>query len=117
MPAAAAPVARPPVQSIAPRSAGDGLVEFADEVVEVRPSRSARPEPVSPGAQVRRQPTGTKPELQQQSRMLQFARTAKPGGRLADDIGQMGAGARWLVYGAVALATVGLVWGVMTLVR
>ena len=86
------------------------MVEFADEVVELRSSRppSGSSTPAAAPAE--------NAEMQQQSRILQFAKTAKPGGKLADDIGQMNVGARWLVYAFAGAGTVGLIWGVMQLV-
>jgi predicted component of type VI protein secretion system len=87
------------------------VVEFADEVVEVRrpaPPPAAANKPKGP-APVAAAPTA--------GRILQYSKQAGgQGGVLGDDFGQIGGGTRWLVYlGALALA-VGLVWLTMRLV-
>ena len=96
----------PPKPAMSP-----SVVEFADEVVEVRrpaPAPAAANKPKGP-APVAAAPTA--------GRILQYSKQAGgQGGVLGDDLGQIGGGTRWLVYlGAVALA-VGLVWLTMRLV-
>ena len=107
------PTTPPPAspRASAPPPASDRMVEFADEVVELRSSSS------SSASSSKVAPSADNTELQAQSRVLQFSNTAKPGGRLADDIGQMNAGARWLVYALAGAGMVGLVWGVMQFMR
>ena len=111
-PPSAPPAAVPPAspRASAPPPAADRMVEFADEVVELRSSRPPT------GSSTPAAAPAENAEMQQQSRILQFAKTAKPGGKLADDIGQMNVGARWLVYAFAGAGTVGLIWGVMQLV-
>jgi hypothetical protein len=87
------------------------VVEFADEVVEVRrpaPTPAAANKPKGP-APVAAAPTA--------GRILQYSKQASgQGGVLGDDVGQIGGGTRWLVWlGAVALAA-GLIWLTMRLV-
>ena len=103
-PAAAKPVAPTPPPPPAPRA--PAVVEFADEVVEVR--RAAPPAAKAAAA------PGPAPATNTGSRVLQFSKQAQGrGGVLGDDLGQMGGGMRAvLVLGALA-AGGGILWFVM----
>jgi len=106
-PAAAAPSPRssPPAAAPPPPS---GVVEFADEVVEVRKtSVTARPAaPAAGGASA----AGV---IQQKQRTLQFHQNVERGGALGDDLGQLGGGARTLIYVAVLAGAVGVAWAII----
>ncbi len=101
-PAAALPPA-PPV----PRPS---VVEFADEVVEVRKPAATAAAAKAPAA------SGGAPVLQQQQRVLQFSKQASGGGVLGDDLSQISGGTRSLIYAVVLAAAVALAWFVMRLV-
>lgn len=99
------PVAPPPPP---PRST---VVEFADEIVEVKKAPAADAKKpaaaaVAPGEVVA---TG--------SRVLQFSKNTGKGGLLGDDISQMDGGTRSLLYAGVLLLAVGIVVGIVWLVR
>lgn len=98
-PAAKPPAAKPPAS----------VVEFADEVVEVRKPAAA---PVAKPAAAA-QP-GAAPSTS--GRILQFHKQAGGGGVLGDDLAQVGGGMRALfVLGALALGA-GIVWLTIRLV-
>lgn len=106
-PPAPAPVTPPPPPPAATRP---GVVEFADEVVEVKkpasPTPAARPAAAAGGPAVN----------QSGSRVLQFSKQAAGKGLLADDMGQMSGGMRALiVLGVLALGAL-VVWLVKGLV-
>jgi len=108
-PAAALPPAPPPPPA-APPAASD-VVEFADEVVQVR---SHLPAPrLSPVVA----PLTGEPKIEKKQRILQFAKHADGKGVLGDDLEQLSGGARALVYAVVLAGAGGLAWLVMTLVR
>jgi predicted component of type VI protein secretion system len=98
-PAAKPPAAKPPAS----------VVEFADEVVEVR--KPAAAPAAKPAAAA---PSGAAPSTS--GRILQFHKQAGGGGVLGDDLGQVGGGMRALfVLGALALGA-GIVWLTIRLV-
>jgi predicted component of type VI protein secretion system len=89
------------------------VVEFADEVVEVR---KAPP----PAASAAKAPAGGGPAVggvQVQQRVLQFSKQAGSSSALGEDLGQMTAGARSLVFALVLAGAAGLAWLVIYLVR
>lgn len=99
----------PPPAPSPPRPA---VVEFADEVVEVRagaarPARAAAPPTGGSGA----------PAIQQQQRVLQFSKSAAPKGVLGDDVGQMSGAMRALVYALVLAGAALVTWLLITLMR
>lgn len=106
-------VAAPPPSASAPPSAPAppvaAVVEFADEVVEVR-QPSARPQ--APAARPAAGPT-----LQASSRVLQFSRHAQGGGMLADDLKQMSGGRRAFLVLCVLVAGAALAALIVRLVR
>ncbi|MFN7672421.1 MAG: FHA domain-containing protein [Planctomycetota bacterium] len=98
-PAAKPPAAKPPAS----------VVEFADEVVEVRKPAAAPAAKPAAAAQ-----PGAAPSTS--GRILQFHKQAGGGGVLGDDLGQVGGGMRALfVLGALALGA-GIVWLTIRLV-
>ena len=102
-PRASAPPPPPPPPP--PSAAGGDVLEFADEVVAVRPAKPAQPPPASPGAvRSREQPA-------RQGGVLQFAAQRQRGikGPLGDDLGQMSAGMKlvWMVVGLAAAGGLG----------
>lgn len=119
--AAAAPPPRPvqlPQQSAPPRPASPppapppprpAVVEFADEVVEIRRAEA-------PAAS---KPTGTAaaPVVASPSRILQFQKQKGGGGLLGDDMSQLSGGTRSLIFAVVLVFAAAVVWGVMELVR
>lgn len=99
------PPVTPPPPAPSPR-----VVEFADEVVEVKrrdePAAKGRPAaPAAPGA------------VQSQQRILQFSKKDAKQGVLGDDLAQVGGGARWLVYLLVLLVGGGIAYGVIAMLR
>lgn len=100
-PVAALPPAPPPRPAV---------VEFADEVVEVRKPAAPAAAGKAPAA------SGAAPALQQQQRVLQFSKQATGGGVLGDDLSQVSGGTRSLIYAVVLAAAVGIAWLVMRLV-
>jgi len=111
-PARPTPPPTPPVTPVAKPPAAKppaNVVEFADEVVEVR--KPAAAPAAKPAAAV--QP-GAAPSTS--GRILQFHKQAGGGGVLGDDLGQVGGGMRALfVFGALALGA-GIVWLTIRLV-
>lgn len=101
-PAPAPPPATPPAP---PRTA---VVEFADEVIEVRKAAPAGPTKAAAGPSA--QP------VQKQSRVLQYSKQAAAGGVLGDDLSQVSGGRRALIYVGVLAVAIGLGWMVMKLV-
>jgi hypothetical protein len=102
----------PPMEQAPPpvRPASIGVVEFEDEVIEVRKQ-------VAPKAGARLEPMGDDgPRIESQRRVLQYSNTHKPGGVLADDLSQMSGLMRALVVLAVLVIGAGIVWLLMTLV-
>lgn len=98
-PAAKPPAAKPPAS----------VVEFADEVFEVRKPAAAPAAKPAAAAQ-----PGAAPSTS--GRILQFHKQAGGGGVLGDDLGQVGGGMRALfVLGALALGA-GIVWLTIRLV-
>ncbi len=79
------------------------VIEFADEVIAVRP-------PARPAAGVPKSTAGV--ALQQKSRTLQFSAN-KERGALGDDLAQMSGGARLLLYGVVLTGAVGIAWALI----
>lgn len=107
----AAPVPPPSPPTPAPAPPPRAVVEFEDEVVEVRRA----PEPAARAAVAA---ASGEPVVQAQSRILQYSKTGPgSGGMLGDDLGQMSAGTRSLVYALVLLFAAGIVYGVIHLVR
>lgn len=106
------PPARTPLPPAAPPPAAKpaaNVVEFADEVVEVRkPAAAPAAKPAAASA------PGPAPSTS--GRILQFQKQAGGGGLLGDDLGQVGGGMRAaLVLGALALGA-GIVWLTIQLV-
>jgi predicted component of type VI protein secretion system len=111
-PAPAAPRPQPPVQPPVqppPPPAASNVVEFEDEIVEVR-----RPAAPPTPSQVVGDATET---VVRQQRILQFNKKATGGGVLGDDLAQMSSGTRSLVYALVLLFAAGIVYGITWLVR
>lgn len=110
-PAAAAPVPPPPPPPPAPvvPPPRPAVVEFADEVVEVRKSAAAPTSAKGPA-------TSAEPAVAKQ-RVLQFSKQADRGGMLGDDVGQMSSGTRALVFAVVLAVALGLAWLVVQFVR
>lgn len=111
-PAPAPPSVSPPVPPSGPSSgpsARPSVVEFADEIVEVRraPPKEAPKTTVDAGA----------PIVATSSRILQFQKHAGGGGILGDDLAQMSGGVRSLVFAGVLLLAAGIVYGIVYLVR
>jgi predicted component of type VI protein secretion system len=106
-PAPLPPRPTPPVPPAAKPPAN--VVEFADEVVEVRKPAAAPAAKTAAAAQ-----PGAAPSTS--GRILQFHKQAGGGGVLGDDLGQVGGGMRALfVLGALALGA-GIVWLTIRLV-
>jgi predicted component of type VI protein secretion system len=105
---------RPPVPAAppappAPPPARSSVVEFADEVVEVRKPAVA--------AATKGAPPAAGGVVQKQARVLQFSQQAGAGGVLGDDLGQMSGGTRALIYAAVLAAAGALAWFLIRAVR
>jgi len=98
-PSPPSPPAPPPPSAPPPRP---NVVEFADEVVEVR---APAPRAAAPGGGA---PAG-EPAVQRQQRVLQFSKQA-PRGAFGEDLGQVGGPARALTVLAVLALAVGLAW-------
>jgi hypothetical protein len=105
------PRASPPPPAPSPPASRD-VIEFEDEVVEVRRA----PEP-APRAQSAAAPASGEPVVKAQQRILQYQKTSGSGGLLGDDLGQLSGGTRSLVYAVVLLVAAGIVYGVIHLVR
>jgi len=107
-PAAPPPVVPPPAPAPPPAR----VVEFADEVVEVRKTPAAAKDAARPAA------GGVAPALQTQQRVLQFHQHAQAsGGVLGDDVSQLSSSTRLLLYGLVLAVVVGLGWLSLWLAR
>lgn len=99
------PPAAPPSPPAPPRPA---VVEFADEIVEVR--KAAQPSPKAAAAD----PTAV---TATSARILQYSKQAGgSGGLLRDDMSQMSGGMRALLYLAVLAGAAATVWFVIRLV-
>lgn len=111
-PAAAAPTRQTPAAPAAPAAPPprQSVVEFADEIVEVRKAPAVEPKK---GAA---QAAGA-PIVATGSRVLQFHKTSGSGGVLGDDLGQMSGSVRMLVYAGVLVLAAGIVYGIVVLVR
>lgn len=107
------PVApRAPVPPPAASPPPSRVVEFADEVVEVRKAPAAAKETAKPAA------GGTAPVVQSQQRVLQFHQhAAARGGVLSDDVSQIGGSARAFLYAGVLVVALGLGWLALWLAR
>jgi hypothetical protein len=90
------------------------VVEFADEVVEVR--QAARPEPAVTARSKAPAPAPGGSGIDQKQRVLQFHKQSGKGGLLGDDLGQMSGGKRALIGVAVLAGAVALAWLAMKLV-
>lgn len=98
----------PPVAPPPPRPA---VVEFADEVVEVR-------KPVAPAAPGKAAAAGpAAPVAAKRQGVLQYSKQAGAGGLLGDDLAQVSGGKRAVLFLGVLALAVGLGWLVMKLVR
>jgi hypothetical protein len=106
VPAAATPPppSPPPAPPAAPPKA---VVEFADEVVEVR-----RAEPATPKAAAGKDATAA---VRSAGRVLQFHKKDGGGGVLGDDLGQVGGSTKVLLYVGVLVLCAGLFWLTMAL--
>ena len=98
----------PPVAPPPPRPA---VVEFADEVVEVRKPVA----PAAPGKAAAAAAPG--PVTAKRQGVLQYSKQAGAGGLLGDDLAQVSGGKRAVLFLGVLAFAVGLGWLVMTLVR
>ena len=98
----------PPPSAPPPAPPRTAVVEFADEVIEVR--KAARAGPTKAAAGPSAQP------VQKQSRVLQYSKQAAAGGVLGDDLSQVSGGRRALIYVGVLAVAIGLGWMVMKLV-
>lgn len=107
--AAAPPPTRPAPSPPPPAPPAPAVVEFADEVVEVR-----QPSPRSQAPAAR---PAAGPTVQASSRVLQFSRHAQGGGMLSDDLEQMSGGRRAFLVLCVVAAGVALAALVVHLVR
>jgi len=108
VPRAVAPPLPPPRSATPPPA--PSVVEFADEVVEVR---KAEPPAAKAAASA---PTG--PQIVATgSRVLQFQKHAGKGGLLGDDMGQMSVGMRSLLFAGVLLLGGAIVFGIVHFVR
>jgi hypothetical protein len=83
------------------------VVEFADEVVEVR-----RAEPAAPKAAAGKDATAA---VRSAGRVLQVHKKDGGGGVLGDDLGQVGGSTKVLLYVGVLVRCAGLFWLTMTL--
>jgi hypothetical protein len=83
------------------------VVEFADEVVEVR-----RAEPTAPKAAAGKDATAA---VRSAGRVLQFHKKDGGGGVLGDDLGQVGGSTKVLLYVGVLVLCAGLFWLTMAL--
>lgn len=110
-PAAAPRPAPAPQPTPAPQPKKQNVVEFADEIVEVK----------KPTAKPRSQPGASKaddgPVVESRQKVLQFSKNANSKGVLGDDVGQMSGGMRGLVFVLVIAGMGGIVWLVMNAVR
>ena len=106
---------RPPVVPVAPTAPPPAppkhpaVVEFADEIVEVR--RAPAPAASKPGA------AAAAPVVASPSRVLQFQKQKGGGGLLGDDLSQLSGGTRSLIFAVVLVFAAAVAWGVMVLVR
>ena len=99
--------ATPPPPSPAPPAPPKAVVEFADEVVEVR-----RAEPTAPKAAAGKDATAA---VRSAGRVLQFHKKDGGGGVLGDDLGQVGGSTKVLLYVGVLVLCAGLFWLTMAL--
>lgn len=107
------PPPRPaPVAAVPPPPPAPAVVEFADEIVELRKPAAATPA-TTPAAPA---PANTMAEPVVKQRVLQFSKQAA-GGMLRDDLSQWSGGARAVVYALVLAAAAGLAWLCLHLVR
>ncbi|MBL8728869.1 MAG: FHA domain-containing protein [Planctomycetes bacterium] len=113
-PAAPPRAAAPPPPSPPPAAPARNVVEFEDEVVELR--RAPEPPPRATGSAAA--PSGGEPQVTAQSRILQYSKTGPgSGGLLGDDLAQLSGGTRSLLYAVVLLVAAAIVYGVIHLVR
>jgi predicted component of type VI protein secretion system len=105
--------ARPssPIPS-APPPRPSQVVEFADEVVQVRATPQAKPA-AAPAASA----ASGEPKIESRQRVLQFQQHSAGRGPLSDDLAQMSAGTKALLFIAVLAGAAGLVWLMIWLVR
>lgn len=82
-----------PTPTPAPAAPSKAVVEFADEVVEVR-----RAAPAAPSASAAKPAGDGKPLVTAGSRVLQFHKQESGGGLLGDDLGQLSGGTRTLLF-------------------
>jgi predicted component of type VI protein secretion system len=106
-PASPPPAPPPPPPPVSPPRGA--VVEFADEVVEIR--RAEAPAPSRPGA------VTAAPVVASPSRILQFQKRKGGGGLLGDDLSQLSGGTRSLIFAVALLLAAAVVWGVIELVR
>jgi hypothetical protein len=105
-PARSEPVPSEPVRS--------DIVEFADEVVEVRAAAKAAPAAPAPMTAL---PGDGAPRIEKAQRVLQFSKHKASTGPLGDDLAQMSAGVRTLLYAAVLAGAGGIAWLIIVLMR
>jgi pSer/pThr/pTyr-binding forkhead associated (FHA) protein len=106
-PAANVPPPAPPTPT--PPPPRTAVVEFADEVIEVR-----KPAPAASPA--RSAGVSSAQPVQKQSRVLQYSKQAAASSVLGDDLSQVSGGTRTLLYAVVLAIAIGLGWLVMRLV-
>lgn len=95
-----------------PRSHERQVVEFADEVVQVRPIEKGK----SGAANLAPAAFG-EPKIEAKNRVLQFQKPNASRGPLGDDLGQFSTGTKLLLFGAVLLGAALLIWLIIWLVR
>ena len=108
-PATPAPTSAPmPPTPAAPPSPSKGVVEFADEIVEVRRAEPAGPKAAAGGKDAAA-------AVRSAGRVLQFHKKDGGGGVLGDDLGQVGGSTKVLLYVGVLALCAGLFWLTMAL--
>lgn len=108
-PATPAPASAPmPPTPAAPPSPSKGVVEFADEIVEVRRAEPAAPKAAGGGKDATA-------AVRSAGRVLQFHKKDGGGGVLGDDLGQVGGSTKVLLYVGVLALSAGLFWLTMAL--
>jgi hypothetical protein len=103
-----APAPPPPVSRTPPPAE---VVEFADEIVEVK--KTTRSEPAAAAGP----PAAAGVAIDRTQRVLQFHKNAAKGGLLGDDISQMSSGTRAIVFLAVLGGAVLIAWLAMQLAK
>jgi predicted component of type VI protein secretion system len=87
------------------------VVEFADEVVEVRSAAKPAPAPMTA------LPGDGAPRIEKAQRVLQFSKHKAAAGPLGDDLAQLSPGLRTVLYAAVLAGAGGIAWLIIVLMR